>query len=120
MDKIVLSLLFVCAVFISQAKTSWDALIKNDYPTAEKELLKALGSDSSNVEALVGLIYLAETRKDQLSYDRYVTLLSKKAPSNEVYFAFANKNFDKSFKDDAINTLFNINQDTRKTLLQKI
>src|SRR5687767_3238993 len=74
------------------AGNGWDYIAKNDYKTARETFLAALAKDSTEVSSLKGMIFLAETSGDDLSYNKYIRTLITNHWDENLYFLF-NDNF---------------------------
>jgi hypothetical protein len=83
---------WICIIVVISLRTSfagtWDFIIQNDNVTAEKKMIKELASDSTKLETIVGLIYSAELRKDNLSHTKYCKLLVNQHPIAYNFFLY--------------------------------
>ena len=90
MKKLFTLLFLLCAFNSINAQSGWDSILQNNH-IAAKNLFKAnLKSDSTNKEALQGLIYLAEIEEDFFSYEKYINSLFNTIQKNTSPVFFTN------------------------------
>ncbi|HNW98056.1 MAG TPA: DUF3857 domain-containing protein [Bacteroidales bacterium] len=94
--------------FISIAQDGWTEIKKNDNVSAKKIFLEQLKTDSTNLKALYGMIYISELVQDDISYSKYINCLINNHKQPEHYLLFNNEynNYKNklSFRNDSLKT----------------
>ncbi|MFK7809880.1 MAG: transglutaminase domain-containing protein, partial [Saprospiraceae bacterium] len=67
--------------------TGWDLILNNDFKAAANSFQQMLKTNPENEDALVGLIFLAETRQDYANYKKYTRQLIESKVNQEQHFA---------------------------------
>lgn len=80
MRKLYALLFLLCAFIISNAQSGWESILQSNHIAAKKLFQATLNTDSTNKEALQGLIYLAEIEEDFFAYEKYINSLFKHHP----------------------------------------
>lgn len=80
--------------FHSSAQDGWSSIKNNDNVAAKKEFLEQLKTDSTNINAIYGMLYISELGNDNISWDKYINSLINNYKRPEHYLLF---------KDDYIN-----------------
>ena len=73
-----------------KAQDGWDNIKKNDNIAAKKVFIETLKKDSTEINALYGMIYLAELEQDDLSFEKYSNTLINNYKRPEHYLLFNN------------------------------
>lgn len=73
------------------AQSGWDYIKANDNIEARKAFSQALKTDSNNIQAIQGLIYLSDIEGDKLLYNRYVNKLLTKNWTPELQYIFSDR-----------------------------
>ena len=81
-------LIFSCFAQSAMAQNGWDDIAANDDITARTHFAAMLDKDSTDMNALVGMIYLSEVEGDQLSYKKYVNSLINNHWDENLYELF--------------------------------
>ena len=68
----------------------WSSVKKNDYRKAKEEFTAALVKDSTDLQALGGMIFLSETSGDEYSYFKYINTLINNHWDENTYLLFSN------------------------------
>jgi lipopolysaccharide biosynthesis regulator YciM len=73
------------------AQSGWEAIKKNDNIAAKRSYLETLKKDSTDINALFGMIYLAELEQDDISNEKYSNSLVNNHKQPEEYLLFGNQ-----------------------------
>lgn len=65
----------------------------NQLQQAKTSLENALSLDASNIDAMLGLATLASTQKNQVDYDKYLTMAKQQAPNNSSVWFYQGESF---------------------------
>ncbi|MGB1247309.1 MAG: DUF3857 domain-containing protein [Chitinophagales bacterium] len=82
-----LTILFSLIFNISFAG-GWDDMEKSDHIAAEANFLKELKKDSTNVDALIGMIFISEMKTDYYNFEKHVGTLLRNHPNPEYFKLF--------------------------------
>lgn len=95
------SFLMVVMGLLAQAQTmqpGWAAIMAGQFKTAEQLFLQVLEADSTNKEALQGLVFLAEVREDHFHYAKYISTYTNNHWDEDFYMLFR-ENYNGKSKD---------------------
>ena len=96
--KLLLTALYCFFLTSTYANEGWLQIKNGNFIQAEKEFLKKLASDSTDKNALYGMIFLSETKEDPASYMKYVNTLIRNH-WNDQDFQLFNQTISIEFKD---------------------
>ncbi len=89
MKKILGLLFFVTVTLITYSQnTGWDLIKSNDFVEAKNVFLEVLKKDSTDLEALHGLMFLSESSSDLLSAKKHVKTIVNNSPEENFYITF--------------------------------
>ncbi|MDB5035876.1 MAG: Transglutaminase-like superfamily protein [Chlorobi bacterium] len=72
----------------AQAQNGWELIGRNDDRAARRAFLDVLQRDSTNTDALRGMIYLSEVEGDQFHYGTYINTLLRHNPDEPTLLLF--------------------------------
>ncbi|MFH0865957.1 MAG: tetratricopeptide repeat protein, partial [Bacteroidota bacterium] len=85
---------FFILPFSLKAQDGCDDIKKNDNVSAKKTFLEQLKTDSTNINALLGIIYISELEHDDILYEKYIRSLINNHLRPEHYLLFNNDYYD--------------------------
>jgi tetratricopeptide (TPR) repeat protein len=88
LKAIIMMFAFSVLPFSISAQDGWNTIKKNDNISAKKIFLEQLKTDSTNINALYGMIYISELEHDDISYEKYVSCLINNHKHPEHYLLF--------------------------------
>ena len=72
----------------AKAQNGWELIKKNDNVAAKKTFVEALKKDSTDINALYGIIYIAELEQDDILFEKYINSLINNYKLPEQYLLF--------------------------------
>jgi tetratricopeptide (TPR) repeat protein len=81
----------IALIFLSislTAQNGWDEIKSNNNFAAKKIFLEQLKADSTNIDALCGMIYISELENDDLLFDKYINSVIRNHRKPEHYLLF--------------------------------
>lgn len=83
-------IVIICCILAVGAKgqTGWEWIDKGDFVEAEKAFLSNLKKDSTNRDALKGMIFLSEVKQSSFHYQKYITTYVRNHSEEAFYLLF--------------------------------
>ena len=85
-----LAVLFLLVPLFSFGEDGWSLIKQNDHKGAREAFKEVLKRDSTNIEALKGMIVLSEIEQDKRSFGKYANTLIRSSWNENYYMLFQN------------------------------
>lgn len=86
--KGIFSLLFIVQFAILQAQSGYDKIKNNDFIEARNIFKETLEKDSTNIEAITGMIIISEITQDYLSFEKNINVLLRNYNDPYIFSLF--------------------------------